>query len=564
MSLLPTVVSSTGVLGAHEVEQGYYAGTFKSGLGVYVCILGTQADSLFHAFSSPDGVTWTEQDLAHAPERAFSQTGYQQGSSCVKVGNVILCFANHAVAGTLTNLVSVSRFDMGSMTWTLTHVSTLTFDPASCALVCHGELIAIYRATDQKVVLIAQAAEHNSSDAFCTPWPYFAHYDVIGDSFDANWTALVTVGSAVRAVVGYPIGAVMDASDNCYVFMRASGNIGCVKLNVTDAIVAPYAIPGAGVPDSQAESIFPIVIAGVLYMVYSTVGGEFLTMASSPIPAGIGTWAIQNLVDLITDFISGLPGVFVDVDGSMRIWYLNDQGTGGIQSLLELSGPPGGPFTGPTLLATAASRANKMQAMSAGSVTALFVIAGNATASLFVSVGEVAFITLTAVAPGVGGNAITFQVVGVGIPGQTLMVTVIGNAITLQVATDGTGIATSMLSAVVALLQGTAAVTALVNITNNSIFDILWSFNYPLTHLAGGASAGGGTGFFFSATNPAPPGPSNAPVMIPIGSPGGPLSVILPDPNFLCAFARPKRCKSVQTNRNFVMMPGKVVYVKRP
>ena len=114
-------------------------------------------------------------------------------------------------------------------------------------------------------------------------------------------------------------------------------------------------------------------------------------------------------------------------------------------------------------------------------------------AALFVALGEDPYFLLTAVAPGAGGDAITFQVTGVGTPNLLQTVTVVGNAITVQVATDGGGVSTSTGGSIFAALQASPAVTALVTPSNVQGPGQLFYENFPLNHLTGGAG-GGGTG----------------------------------------------------------------------
>ena len=113
--------------------------------------------------------------------------------------------------------------------------------------------------------------------------------------------------------------------------------------------------------------------------------------------------------------------------------------------------------------------------------------AGGTPANLSVILdGELFFFTLTAVTAGTGGNAITFAVTGVGTPNLPLAVTVVGNAISVQVATDGGGVSTSTGGQIFAALNATAAVTALVTVTNNLQPVGLFTEDYGPANLTGG------------------------------------------------------------------------------
>lgn len=118
---------------------------------------------------------------------------------------------------------------------------------------------------------------------------------------------------------------------------------------------------------------------------------------------------------------------------------------------------------------------------------------GAIAASLFVTLTEIAYFTLTAVTPGTAGNAISFQVTGVGTPGLALAVNVIGTAISVQVATDGAGVSTSTRDQIVTALNADAAVTALVTIAPVG-FNGLFVANYGPQNLFGGVGFGLGAG----------------------------------------------------------------------
>jgi hypothetical protein len=122
---------------------------------------------------------------------------------------------------------------------------------------------------------------------------------------------------------------------------------------------------------------------------------------------------------------------------------------------------------------------------------ALYLALINSSASGFASLNffeiesETDYFTLTAVASGAGGNSISFAVTGVGTPNLSLAVSVVGNAISVQVATDGAGNSTTTRDQMVTALNATPAVTALVTITPIGI-SFLVIANYGPTFLFGG------------------------------------------------------------------------------
>ena len=96
-------------------------------------------------------------------------------------------------------------------------------------------------------------------------------------------------------------------------------------------------------------------------------------------------------------------------------------------------------------------------------------------------------ITYTAVASGTGGNSITITYLNPGIPSQSLSVTVVSNAITVHLATDGgsalTSTATQIQAAVAASIPASALVTAVVTGTGSNVETAV-----AATHLAGGVT----------------------------------------------------------------------------
>ena len=69
--------------------------------------------------------------------------------------------------------------------------------------------------------------------------------------------------------------------------------------------------------------------------------------------------------------------------------------------------------------------------------------------------------------PGPGRNAITFAVTGSGTPNLSLVISVIGNAISVQVATDNAGSSPPSRGEMFNAPQADPAVTALVTLSNN-------------------------------------------------------------------------------------------------
>ena len=116
---------------------------------------------------------------------------------------------------------------------------------------------------------------------------------------------------------------------------------------------------------------------------------------------------------------------------------------------------------------------------------------GETPASLLVfnDAFEELFFNLTAVTPGVGGNAISFEVIYTGAHNVPYSLNIVGNAITVTAATDNFG--TSMqLETLIANLQASPAFNALVTI-GPPIGGLLSSVGaYPQTFLFGGAGGG--------------------------------------------------------------------------
>lgn len=114
-------------------------------------------------------------------------------------------------------------------------------------------------------------------------------------------------------------------------------------------------------------------------------------------------------------------------------------------------------------------------------------------ATLAIAFGDIFYWTLQAVSAGAGGNAITFALTGIGTPGLPLTISVIADAISVQLATDGAGNGISTVQDVVNLIASTPAAAALVTSINvfNPSFNIV--FNFGPSHLAGGSGSGGGS-----------------------------------------------------------------------
>lgn len=77
-------------------------------------------------------------------------------------------------------------------------------------------------------------------------------------------------------------------------------------------------------------------------------------------------------------------------------------------------------------------------------------------------------LTFTAVAPGAAGNSITVEYVDPGANDAELSVDVTGNAITVNLATDETGEITSTAADILAAIEGSAAASALVTVTDKA------------------------------------------------------------------------------------------------
>lgn len=89
-------------------------------------------------------------------------------------------------------------------------------------------------------------------------------------------------------------------------------------------------------------------------------------------------------------------------------------------------------------------------------------------------------------------TSITFAVTGVGTPNLPLVVTVVGTAISVQVATDNTGASLSTGTQIVAALLATPAVTALVSITPGPQVAVNFATNYGTRHLVASGAASNG------------------------------------------------------------------------
>ena len=115
-------------------------------------------------------------------------------------------------------------------------------------------------------------------------------------------------------------------------------------------------------------------------------------------------------------------------------------------------------------------------------------------AQLFLAVGEVALMLLVAKNPGISGNAISITI-GTGAtepPNQAFSIQVSGFAIKVIPATDGAGAVTSTIFATVAALQADPAVTALVTITLESLFDGLLPTTSGIPRFLQGGNNGAG------------------------------------------------------------------------
>lgn len=116
-------------------------------------------------------------------------------------------------------------------------------------------------------------------------------------------------------------------------------------------------------------------------------------------------------------------------------------------------------------------------------------LAGTPATLTVIILGEVLCFTLTSVIP--DGDSISFAVVGEGTPNLPFGITVIGTAITVQVATDAFGNATTTVGAMYAALNADAAVTALVTLSGLSGPANLFSALYGPQFLTGGGAPGG-------------------------------------------------------------------------
>lgn len=116
---------------------------------------------------------------------------------------------------------------------------------------------------------------------------------------------------------------------------------------------------------------------------------------------------------------------------------------------------------------------------------------GGTPARLTVAVTEVLFMEMEAVTPGISGNGISFQMVVAG-DNTALSISVVGDAITVNSATDGGGLPTTSITAMVAALLATPAFNALVTITlvgPDPTVTLLE--DYPQTFFVGGTGSSG-------------------------------------------------------------------------
>lgn len=102
--------------------------------------------------------------------------------------------------------------------------------------------------------------------------------------------------------------------------------------------------------------------------------------------------------------------------------------------------------------------------------------------------------TLTAVDSGPAGNAITFEVTGPPTHNLSFAITVVGNAISVQVATDNTGTSTTLCGDMFNALQADPAVAALVTMSNNDTPALPFTSPIGPFNLAGGSDSGGANG----------------------------------------------------------------------
>jgi hypothetical protein len=104
---------------------------------------------------------------------------------------------------------------------------------------------------------------------------------------------------------------------------------------------------------------------------------------------------------------------------------------------------------------------------------------------------EILVMEMEAVTPGIAGNNISFQSILSGI-NTPFSISVIGDAITVTVATDGTGLSTTTITDMINALLATPAFNALVNITligpdpDTTLVD-----NIPQMFFGGGSGATG-------------------------------------------------------------------------
>jgi hypothetical protein len=116
---------------------------------------------------------------------------------------------------------------------------------------------------------------------------------------------------------------------------------------------------------------------------------------------------------------------------------------------------------------------------------------GAAGASLDVVLSDVgSYFTLASTLS--DATSITFAATGKGTPGLPLVVSVVGTAISLQVATDGTGNPTSTGTQMVAALLASSAVTALVSITTGPAVSSIFVQNFGPDNLIASGGAGNG------------------------------------------------------------------------
>jgi hypothetical protein len=100
-------------------------------------------------------------------------------------------------------------------------------------------------------------------------------------------------------------------------------------------------------------------------------------------------------------------------------------------------------------------------------------------------------LTFTAVNPGVGGNAISINILATHAANQTLTITVVGSAISVLLATDGAGVSTTTVQQLLTAFAASAAARALVTASAPGLaLGSTVNFGCGAQFLAGGAGTG--------------------------------------------------------------------------